>query len=205
MDELPIVAPGYEETSEELSGCLMNTCVIDKGVLTEALRAAMNRPFFRGLRIAEPCLMVLSLGLMIFGLAEGQTRLGLWGGFLLVMIGFFYVQQFILYPKKAVKNQLLRQAMDDGQAELVNRIYFTERNVANLRGESDQALHMDYDKIKRLSETRRLLILTTRSNRLIPLDKRGFENGGAEDLRRLLARKAPRMKTERRDPNAPSR
>lgn len=64
---------------------------------------------------------------------------------------------------------------------------------------------MDYKKTKRVSETRRLILLTTRRNRVIPLDKKGFENGSAEDLFRLLAVKCPKLKTERRNANAPNR
>jgi hypothetical protein len=203
MSDLPMIAPGYEAPEAEseldaLAGCLMNTCVIDREVLTETLRAAMNRPFFRVLRVLEPLLMVLSLGLTILALTGKQTRLAVWCGFLFVMTGFFYVQHFILNPKKAVKNQLLRQAMDDGAEALVNRLWFTEESVANLRGESDLVLHMSYDKIKRLTETPRLLVITTRSNRLIPLDRRGFENGAEEDLCRLMERKAPKARIERR-------
>ena len=192
MSDLPIVAPGYEEDApeaEDLSGCLANVCILNQAVLTETIRAAMNRPVFRVLRIAEPVLALLCLGLLIWAVSDSQLRYAIWCGFLLVMLVFFYVQQFLLYPKKAVKNQLRRQALDDGAAELVNRLYFTEKNVANRRGDSDQLLHMDYDKIKQITETRNLLILTTKRNRLIPLDKGGFENGSAEDLRKLLQQK----------------
>ena len=200
MSELPIIAPGYEEPDAEseldaLSGCLMNTCVVDEAVLTEALRVAMDRPFFRVLRWVERLVMAAALGLLIWAVAAKQSVITvLEAVFLLAMAAFFYLQQFVFYPRKAVKNQLARQAVEDGQAALVNRIYFTEANVANRRGEGDLVLHMGYEKLKRLSETPRLLILTTRSNRLIPLDKRGFANGTAEDLKKLLARKAPNLK-----------
>ena len=196
MSELPVIAPGYEDETEteDLSGYLTNTCVLNKAVLTETIRAAMNRPLFRVLRIVEPALALLCLGLLIWAVTDGQPRYAIWCGFLLVMLGFFYVQQFLLYPKKAVKNQLRRQALDDGATELVNRLYFTEESVANRRGDSDQILHMDYGKIKRLAETERLILLTTRANRLIPLDKAGFENGTAEDLTKLLAVKCPQLR-----------
>jgi hypothetical protein len=158
----------------------------------------MDRPFFRVLRVVEPLLMVFSLGLLIWSLVSGDAgNLPLWSGFLLVMTVFFYVQQFVWYPRKAVKDQLTRQALEDGQAALENRLYFTEENIANRRGDSDQLLHMDYDKLKRLTETRRLLILTTKRNRLIPLDKKGFQNGTPEDLKKLLRHKAPNLKESR--------
>ena len=197
MSDLPIVAPGYEERppeAEELSGCLSNTCVLDRAVLTEALTAAMNRPFFRVLRIGEPILALLCLGLLVWAITDSQPRFALWCGFLLAMICFFYVQQFLWYPKKAVKNQLLRQAVEDGARELVNRIYFTEANVANRRGDSDLVLHMDYGKLKGVTETDHLIVLTTKANRLISLDKQGFENGTAEDLLTLLQEKCPQIK-----------
>ena len=180
---------------EALDGCLSNLTVLDKAVLDEAMRAALNRPFFRILRIAEPVLAACFLGLGLWALLAGDAgHLPLWCGFLVLMIGFFYVQQFVWYPRKAVKNQLMHQAMDDGQAALENRLWFTEENVANRRGEGGQVLHMPYGRIKRLTETPRLLILTTRSNRLIPLDKQGFENGSAEDLKKLLRRKVVNLK-----------
>lgn len=197
MSDLPIVAPGYEESPPEveaLSGCLTNTCVLNGSVLAEALASAMDRPLFRVLRIGEPVLALLCLGLLIWALADGQPRFALWCGFLLAMLCFFYVQQFLWYPKKAVKNQLLRQAMDDGAAELVNRLYFTQENVANRRGDGDLLLHMDYGRIKRVTETHRLIVLTTKANHLIPLDKAGFENGDAEDLKKLLAAKCARLR-----------
>lgn len=202
MSELPMIAPGYEDREppdQDLSGCLSNLCVIDSAVLTEAMRAAMNRPFFRLLRIAELLLAALFLAGLIWAAVTSQG-LGtlLWYAFLLLMLGFFFIQQFIWYPKRAVKNQLRRQALEDGAAALTNRLWFTEENVANRRGEGDQLLHMDYDRIKRVSETPRLIVLTTRANRLIPLDKAGFENGGPEDLLKLLERKCPRIKRVRR-------
>jgi hypothetical protein len=88
-----------------------------------------------------------------------------------------------------VKNQLLRQALDEGSTALVNRLYFTPDRVANRRGDSDQVLHMDYEKIKRVTQTPNLFVLTTRRNRLIPLDKAGFRNGGPEDFLALMAEK----------------
>ena len=205
MSDLPIVAPGYEEPEagpelDALAGCLMNTCVIDRSVLTETMKAAMRRPFFRFLRWVELIVLAAALGLLIWTLAAKQDlSTVLQAVFLLAAAAFFYLQQFVFYPRRAVKNQLLRQAMDDGTTELTNRIWFTQENVANLRGDGDELRHMDYKKIKRISETRNLILLTTRRNRLISLDKKGFENGTAEDLYRLLAEKAPKAKTERRN------
>lgn len=77
--------------------------------------------------------------------------------------------------------------------------------MANRRGYSPELRHMDYKKIKRVTETRRLILLTTRRNRIIPLDKKGFAHGSAEDLFRLLAVKCPKLKTERRNANASGR
>lgn len=200
MSDLPVVAPGYEGPEVEselevLSGCLMNVCVIDKAVLSETMKAAMRRPFFRFLFWMELIVMAAALGLLVWAVSTKQgTAAILQAAFLLVMAGFFFVQQFLLYPKRAVKNQLLRQAMDDGTTELTNRLWFTEENVANLRGEGGELRHMDYKKIKRVSETKNLILLTTRRNRLISLDKKGFENGTAEDLYRLLEAKCPKLK-----------
>lgn len=203
MPELPIVAPGYEEENETaeaeeaLSGCLMNLCVIDKAVLTEALGAALRRPFFRILRAVELIVVAAALGLVIWAIASKQAGSTLLQAcFLLAAAAFFYAQQFLLYPRRAVKNQLLRQALDEGSAALENRLWFTEENVANRRGESDELRHMDYQKIKRVSESERLIVITTRSRSLIPLDKSGFENGGPEELYRLLRRKAPQARIE---------
>ena len=204
MSDLPIVAPGYEEPEAEseldaLSGCLKNTCVIDKAVLTESMKAAMRRPFFRFLFWTELIVMAAALGLLIWAIAARQSSTTiLQAVFLLVMAGFFFVQQFILYPRRAVKNQLLRQAMDEGTTELTNRLWFTEDSVANLRGDSDEVRHMEYKKIKRVMETRNLILLTTRRNRLISLDKRGFENGTAEDLYRILEAKCPKLQKRKK-------
>lgn len=200
MAELPFVAPGYEEEieapeAEALSGCLMNTCVIDKAVLTEAMGAAMRR--FRVLRGVELLVIAAALGLVIWAIAAKQAGSTLVQAlFLLAAAVFFYTQQFLLYPRRAVKNQLLRQALDEGSTALENRLWFTEENVANRRGESDELRHMDYQKIKRVSETERLIVISTRSRSLIPLDKSGFENGGPEELFRLLKRKAPQARIE---------
>ena len=209
MPDLPIVAPGYAEEiesapeDEALSGCLMNTCVIDKAVLTESMRAAMRRPFFRALRTVELIVIAAALGLVIWSVAAKQdTSTLLQALFLLAAALFFFVQQFLLYPRRAVKNQLLRQATDEGTVALENRLWFTPENVANRRGDSEELRHMDYGKIKRVSETRRLILLTTRRNRVIPLDKKGFSNGDSGELYKLLALKAPKAKIERRHDNA---
>ena len=106
MYQLPIVAPGYGEEpprEEDLSRCLSNTCVIDKTVLTEALRGALNRPFFRILRIVEPLLIALCLGLLIWTLAARRgTGPAVLLGFVLVSVCLLYWLQFIRYPKKSV-------------------------------------------------------------------------------------------------------
>ena len=189
MPDLPIVAPGYEDESrnEAPEGCLMNTCLLGRGVLTEAMTASMKRPFFRVLRGLELAVLLAAAGLLVWAFAAKQSALTvLEAVFLLVMAGFFYLQQFVLYPRKAVKNQLQRQALEEGAEALENRLWFTPENVANRRGEGDQLLHMPYENIKRVTETEHLIVLTTRRNRLIPLDKAGFTNGTAEDLYRLL-------------------
>lgn len=189
MADLPVVAPGYEDESpdETPEGCLMNLCVLDRGVLTEAMEASMKRPFFRVLGGIELAVLLAAAGLLIWAVAARQSVLTVLEAiFLLAMAGFFYLQQFVLYPRRAVKNQLLRQALEDGAEALENRLWFTPENVANRRGEGDQLLHMPYENIKAVTETERLIVLTTRRNRLIPLDKAGFTNGTAEDLYRLL-------------------
>lgn len=204
MSDLPMIAPGYEEPEAEseleaLEGCLMNSCVIDRAVLTETMQAAMNRPFFRFLRWTELIVMAAALGLLIWALASKQGgSTVLQAVFLLVMAAFFFLQQFVFYPRRAVKNQLMRQILDDGTRELTNRLWFTEENVANLRGEGDELRHMDYDKVKRVSESQNLILLTTRRNRLISLDKQGFANGTAEDLYRLLERKCPKLQIRKK-------
>ena len=210
MPDLPMIAPGYGEEDvsdyEDLSSCLSNTCVIDRSVLTESLRAALDHPFFRVLRILEPALMVLCLGMLIWTIATHKgTGPAVLIGLVLAAVAAIYWAQFIRYPKKSIHDQILRQVLEDGTDALTNRLWFTEANVANRRGNRRDVLHMSYDRIKRVYETRRLIVLTTRRNRLIPLDKAGFENGSAEDLYRLLAVKAPNAKTERRTTNDPGR
>ena len=199
MTELPFIAPGYEarepEEPQVPAGALTNLCVIDKSVLAEAMAGAMRTPFLRFLRVLEPILAALALGLLLWAiLARRGAGPVLWGAFLLTMVLFFYLQQFILYPRRAVRNQLTRQILEDGTDRLENRLYFTEENVANRRGQGDALLHMDYSKIKRVSGTKRLILLTTRANRVIPLDRAGFSGGTAEDLLRLLREKAPGAK-----------
>ena len=199
MSDLPMNAPGFAPDggtqADGMEGVLTNRCVIDRAVLTEAMDGAMRTPFFRVLRVLEPILAVLALGLLIWAVsARRGTGPVIWNGFLLVMVSFFYVQQFIIYPRRAVKNQLTRQLLDDGTEALENHLYFTEENVANRRGQADALLHMDYAKIKRVSGTKRLILLTTRANRVIPLDRAGFSGGTAEDLLRLLREKAPGAK-----------
>ena len=203
MSDLPIVAPGYEpeeaEEQENLDGVLMNLCVIDEATLRETMAAAMRtNPALRILRIAEPVLGVITLGLLIYSLIVGAGATAvLINAFMLIMLTYFFVQQFILYPKKAVKNQLRRQAADDGTLALENRLYFREENVANRRGEGDLLLHMPYGKIRRAAADGRLIVLTTKSKNTIPLDRGGFFNGTEEDFWALLAKKAPQAKIKK--------
>ncbi|MCR5552421.1 MAG: YcxB family protein [Oscillospiraceae bacterium] len=200
MTDLPPVAPGYETEydlpeAEDVSGCLANCCVLNKETLTEALSLALRTPLFRVLRILEPCLAAIALGLLIWALVKQLgTAPVLFYGLLLAALLYFYLQQFVLYPKKAVKNQLIRQGTDYGTPELENWLYFKEENVANRRGEAEELLHMPYDKLRRIIVGERLIVLVTKSRNSIPLDRAGFENGSAEDLLRLLARKAPDAK-----------
>ncbi len=200
MSDLPIVAPGYEPEEaperENLEGVLCNRCVLDEKTLREAMDAAMRtNPALRVGRILEPILAVLALGLLILA---AVTRAGLTAillnAFLLLMLTYFYLQQFVIYPRRAVKNQLLRQARDDGTLTLENRLFFREENVANLRGEADEPLHMPWSKIKSAAASGRLIVLTTKSKNVIPLDRKGFSEGTEEDFWRLLRRHAPQAK-----------
>lgn len=198
MNELPHIAPGYgpdaaAEPAEDVSGCLANRCVIDKRTLREAMDAAMGT--LRGLRIAELVLMLLCLGLLLWSLiGHLGIRPLIWAGFALALLLYCYWQQFIHYPKRAVRNQLTRQALEDGTVAMENRLYFKAENVANRRGEAEELLHMPYENIKRVIEARRLIVIATRKKNLIPLDKAGFENGSPEDFWRLLGEKAPKAK-----------
>lgn len=200
MPDLPMIAPGYgddEPVCEDLTHSLQNTCVIDKSVLTEAMGAATSQPLLRVLRIVEPALIALCLGMLIWTVATKKgTGPAVLIGFVLVSITFLFLWQFLIYPRRTVKQLHLRQALEDGTLALTNRLWFTDENVANRRGDSERVLHMGYDRIKRVSETGRLIVITTRTNHLVPLDKAGFENGGAEDFYRLIERKAPNARIE---------
>jgi len=199
MSDLPPVAPGYETEYgtevEDVSGCLSNCCVLDRQTLTEAMALALKTPFFRFLRILEPCLAAVSLGLLIWALVKGLgTTPVLFYSLLLAAPVYFWLQQFVLYPRRAVKNQLLRQYADFGSEVPENRLYFKAENIANRRGEAEELLHMPYTKLRKVIEGSRLIVLVTKSRNAIPLDRAGFENGDAEDLLRLLAEKAPAAK-----------
>ena len=203
MSDLPIVAPGYETEEaperENLDGVLCNRCVLDEQTLRAAMDAAMRaNPGLRFAGILEPVLALVALGLMIWSIAAraGAAAI-LLSAFLLGMLIYFYLQQFVLYPKKAVKNQLLRQATGDGSLAPENRLFFREENVANLRGEAEEPLHMPYEKIKRVFADGRLIVIQTRSKNNIPLDREGFSNGTEEDFWRILRQKAPRAKLRR--------
>ncbi len=200
MSDLPVVAPGYEPEDaperENLEGVLCNRCVLNEKTLREAMRAAMrSTPLLRILRVGEPILALLALGLLIWSLIESQSDLAvLRNVFMFIMIVYFYLQQFVFYPRKAVKNQLRRQISDDGAAELENRLFFREENVANLRGDAEVPLHMPYGKIKRVFADGRLIVISTASKNTIPLDREGFSNGTEEDFWRLIRRLAPQAK-----------
>lgn len=203
MAELPITAPGYEtpteaEEREDVTGVLSNRCLLNKETFTEAVNVAMHTPILRFVRYFELLLMALCVGLLLWALIG---RLGaqmlIWPGFALAMLLYFYWQQFINYPKKAVKNRMVRLALDEGAEELENILYFKDENIANRRGEAETLLHMPYRKVKRLTESDRLIVITTRSRHLVPLDRQGFANGDEADFWRLITQKAPKAKRNR--------
>lgn len=199
MPDLPIVAPGYGEEAcpavEDLHGVLCNRTLVNKKKLIASLDVAMRTPFFRFLRILEPILVLIAAGLLLWAFITKQNAgVIIRGVFLLAMVLFFYFQQFYYYPKKAVKAQLLRYARDEGSLYVEDLLYFREENVARRRGEEGELLHMPYEKIRKVVESRDLFVIRTKSKNLIPLDKDGFENGDAEDFRRILAEKAPKAK-----------
>ncbi len=203
MAELPMIAPGYDESprdSENLEDCLSNCCVIDKSVLREAMGAALRQPLLRVLGLVEPLLIALCLGMLIWTLVNKKgTGPAVLIGLVLAAVSFLCLWQFVIYPRRTVKQLLLRQALEDGSLALPNRLYFTPENVANRRGDSPRVLHMGYDRIKRVSETPRLIVLTTRRKHLIPLDKEGFSNGNAQDLYKLLRQKCPQIPMRKKD------
>lgn len=209
MYQLPIVAPGYGEEpprEEGLSRCLSNTCVIDKAVLTEALRGGSGPPLFpdpadRGAPAHRP---VPGSADLDPGRPPGHGARGAAGLRAGIRLPALLAPVHPL-PQKIRPRPAGEAGVEDGTLELENRLYFTQENVANRRGKRRDTLHMGYDKIKRVFETPRLIVLTTRRNRLIPLDKAGFANGGPEELYRLLTRKCPKLKTEGRSAHDPSR
>ena len=199
MPDLPIVAPGYgeeyESEVEDLHGALRNRTIVNRGILTASLDAAMRTPFFRVLRIVEPILILVSAGLLLMAiLAKQGTAAIIRNAFLLAMVLFFYIQQFFYYPKKAVRAQLLRYARDERHMNEPDILYFGDKNVARRRGEDGELLHMPYEKIKKVVESRDLFVIRTKSKNLIPLAKNGFENGDSADFRRIITEKAPQAK-----------
>ena len=195
LDPLDIEA-GQSPRQEELEGVLCNRCILEEQTLRRTMQAAMRaNPLLRIGKIAEPVLAVLALGLLIWAAVARMGRTAvLLNAFVLAMLCYFYLQQFVLYPRRAVKNQLLRQARDDGSLQVENRLFFTEQSVANLRGEAEEPLHMSYRKIKRVFADGGLIVIQTRSKNNIPLDRKGFSNGTEEDFWRLIRRKAPDAK-----------
>jgi len=179
---------------------LSHRCVLSEQTLRRAMDLALKAAFFRVLRVLEPLLAAVSLALLIWALAKGLgTAPVLFYSLLLAASVFFYVQQFIRYPRRAVKNQLLRQAADWGTPEPEARLWFGPESVARCVGDADEPQHMPYEKIRSVREDGELIVLLTRSRNVIPLPKDGFENGTAEDLWRLLARRAPQARLYRRE------
>lgn len=203
MPDLPPIAPGYETEYElpeveDVSGVLSNRCTLNKATFTEAVRVAMRAPVLRFVRYFELFLMAVCVGLLLWAvIGKLGGRMMIWPGFALAMLLYFYWQQFINYPKKAVKNRMLRLAIDDGVEELENILYFKDENIANRRGEAETLLHMPYGKVKRLTESERLIVITTKSRHLVPLDRNGFENGTEADFWTRITYKAAKAKRYR--------
>ena len=195
MTELPFIAPGYEEETpcESTEGVLQNRCLLDQTAFTEAMRASMHTPVFRIIRAVELFLMALFAGLLIWALIDrAGTGPVLEAALFLAMVSYFYVYQLILLPRKLVKKQILHYA--DGDDYTDNEIYFFPANVGNRRSPDAELLHMDYARIKRVNESEHYIVLTTRANALVPLDKARFSNGGPAELWPLLREKAPGAK-----------
>lgn len=203
MSDLPMIAPGYDaedwEPEEDVRYVLTNRCMLNRATYTEAVHTAMGTPLLRIIRYFELFLMAVILGLLLWVIiGKLGARPIIWLGFALAMLLYFYWQQFIKYPKKAVRNRMINLALNDGVDEVENYLYFKQENIANRRGDAERLLHMPYKKVKRLTESDRLIVITTKSRHAVPLDRQGFQNGTEEDFWRLIAEKAPKAKCYRK-------
>lgn len=175
--------------------CLTNRCEINCKTLEEALRAFLKSPVYCVSDVLMGCLMIAMLVVVI----RTDTSP-------MVIIPFVVCVAMILFrylflPKYSARIQM------KPKAELVGTDSFPVENsfldseilirVVN-DGHVNEELHVSYDKLLRVVETKNLIVLITKKRQTFSLDKNGFRNGTEEDFWRLIAEKCPEAKIKRR-------
>ncbi len=172
---------------------LRNVCHVDKKVLRRTIHRLLRPRRILLLGFAGLFLLVWGAYLLLvpqprnLGIVIGLPALAAVYG-LLALLGTR--QNLRIVMKRLQENRQVKEydcAVEFGPEELSLRVSY-----------SDDLLRLPYKSLRRVLETKDLLILTTKARLSYPLDPVRFVNGSQEDFWRLMKEKCPKALPKKR-------
>ncbi len=185
-----------EDFTGTQSACLKNRCAFNEDYLREAMAGYARRPLYAILYLALAliALTLVVLQIILFSLHALQTTL-LIESLVIVLLAVFLIWfHYGLQPRYTAKLQIKRHIDTGRPAAYETCAMFLEQEILGSADVSNDLLHLQYDTIRRVFKTKRLIVLVTKNRLLLMLDPQRFENGTEADFRKLLSEKCPGLR-----------
>lgn len=166
---------------------LINVCAYDAAHLAEALGYQMRTARkMRNLLLCAAALIILVYSLWIWFIV-GESKYWATAALSLVMLGMLAFTNFAA-PRLTAKNQAAKLREANGGSDF--RFEFREENlqITLPSGEEDPVA---YDSLTRAVRTKSLVLVFTKAQTMLILDRAGFQNGTEEDFWTRLKEKCP--------------
>ena len=187
MDEEILQAQAPEDPLAEV--LVLNICDYNR----ENLELATRTQLMRMRKKQNIILLVLCVLMVIYNLVMIILRRELFniilGSVSLLLLALVFYTMFGI-PRLLSKKQVEQiKELNNGTTRF--RTALLDDEIITIRDDDNISAHVPYAALKDLVREEGLLLLFTKANQLLMFDPNGFQKGSEQELRRLLAEKAP--------------
>ena len=178
---------------------LTNECETNRKTLEEAMRASLKSPVYYVADVGIGCGMIVMLVIAITTRRPTESKLPLYA--LSLFCAAMILFRYLFIPRYSAAMQMKRKKELVGTDRFpVETGFFDSEILTRVQnnGQINEEFRISYDKLRRIVETKNLIVLITKQWQFFTLDKAGFKNGSEEDFWRLVSEKCPEAKLKRR-------
>lgn len=187
-----------DETAQA-TPALTNECEFNRENLETSLRAYMKTPMNIVADVLYVAIIVTQILSMAIPRAMGIPITIRPLSILVIVIGVFMLcWRHLFLPKYSAKVQIKRREELLGVDRFPMELELRDDALVSRVPQFNEERSLPYDKLRRIQETEKLIVLITKQRQLMTLDKAGFRNGTEEDFWRLISEKCPDAKRKRR-------